>query len=145
VVVVSAPVLWDPLSPSLPLQPPDAAQEVALVETQVSVAVPPLAIVPGLADKVSVGNGAVTATLTDWLALPPGPAHVSTYVSSVVRGPVVCEPLKPFCPDQPPDAVQVVALADDHVNVEAAPLLTVVWLAVRLTVGAAGVTDTVVD
>jgi hypothetical protein len=36
-----------------------------------------------------------------------------------------------------------VALVDDQVNVEAAPLFTVLGVAERLTVGAAGVTDTV--
>jgi hypothetical protein len=36
-------------------------------------------------------------------------------------------------------------LAEDQLKVDAAPVVTVVWLAVRLTVGAAGVTDTVVD
>ena len=48
-------------------------------------------------------------------------------------------------PDQAPDAVQAVALAADHVKVEPAPLLTVLGLAVKLTVGADCVTETVAD
>jgi len=41
--------------------------------------------------------------------------------------------------------VQAVALVDDQVNDDAAPLLTVVGLAARVTVGAGEVTDTVAD
>jgi hypothetical protein len=37
-------------------------------------------------------------------------------------------------PDQEPEAVQEVALADDHVNIEAAPLAIVLGLALSLTV-----------
>ena len=64
-----------------------------------------------------------------------------------MSAPVVCDPLVDMLPDQPPDAVQVVALVDDQVSVELAPLVTVLGLAVNLTVGAgaAGVTETVAD
>jgi hypothetical protein len=48
-------------------------------------------------------------------------------------------------PLQPPEALQVVALVEDQVNVEAAPLLTVVGLALNVTVGAGVVTVTVAD
>jgi hypothetical protein len=37
-------------------------------------------------------------------------------------------------PDQPPEAVQDVALADDHVSVDALPLATVLGLALKATV-----------
>jgi hypothetical protein len=60
-----------------------------------------------------------------------------------VSAPLDCEPLIDLPPDQPPEAVQAVALVDDHVKVEAAPLFTVLGVAERLTVGAAGVTETV--
>jgi hypothetical protein len=63
----------------LPDQPPEAAQVVALVVDQVNAALPPLTRVLGLALKVTVGAGAgeVTATLADWIALPPAPVQVS--------------------------------------------------------------------
>jgi hypothetical protein len=58
---------------------------------------------------------------------------------------VVCEPLAALLPDQPPEAVQEVALVDDQLNVEAPPFATVLGLAVKLTVGAGTVTETVAD
>ena len=48
-------------------------------------------------------------------------------------------------PDQAPEAVHDVALVDDQVRVDAAPLVTVLGLAARVTVGAAVVTETVAD
>lgn len=56
-----------------------------------------------------------------------------------------CEPLRALAPDQAPPAVQAVAWVDDHVRPALPPLVMVLGLATRLTVGAAGVTDTVVD
>jgi hypothetical protein len=77
-VVLSAPVLALPFVGSLPDQPPDAEQPVALLEDQLSVADPPLATLAGLALRLTVGlGGADTLTVTDWLALPPGPLQVS--------------------------------------------------------------------
>jgi hypothetical protein len=59
---------------------------------------------------------------------------------------VDCEPFTGWLPDQVPEAVQEVALDDDQVNVELAPLATVLGLALRLTVGVCfGLTVTVVD
>jgi hypothetical protein len=77
VAVVSAGVVWVPLVPSAPLQPPDAVQAVALVETQIRVDVPPLATVLGLAVSVTAGAGVVTVTVADCAALPPLPLQVS--------------------------------------------------------------------
>jgi hypothetical protein len=48
---------------------------------------------------------------------------------------VISLPLTPRDPDQLPDAVQLVALVEDHVSVLAPPLITVAGLAVMLTVG----------
>jgi len=48
-------------------------------------------------------------------------------------------------PDQAPEAAHEVALVEDQVKVAAVPLLTVLGLADTLTVGAGGLTDTVVD
>jgi hypothetical protein len=55
------------------------------------------------------------------------------------------EPLVAREPVQPPVAVQAVALVDDHVNDEVAPLFTVLGFAEILTAGAALVTVTVAD
>jgi hypothetical protein len=59
----------------VPDQPPEAVQEVALVELQVRVAVPPDAILVGLAVSVTVGAGVVTVTLADAEPLPPVPVQ----------------------------------------------------------------------
>jgi hypothetical protein len=69
------PVEAEPLVGSLPLQPPEAMQDVALVECQVNVALAPLAIVLGFAVKLTVGTGCVTDTVADCEALPPEPVH----------------------------------------------------------------------
>jgi len=62
-----------------------------------------------------------------------------------VSAPVDCEPLRGWLPDQAPEATHEVALVDDQVRFEALPLVTVLGLALRLTVGAGVVTVTVVD
>ncbi len=63
-----------------------------------------------------------------------------------LSAPVLQLPLIPLLPDQPPEAVQLVALVDDQLSVAAAPLLTVPGLALRLTVGLGGAdTLTVTD
>ncbi len=62
-----------------------------------------------------------------------------------MSAPVDCEPLVALPPDQPPEEVQAVALADDHVRVELPAEAIVLGLALMLTVGAGGVTDTVAD
>ncbi len=136
----------DPLVASLPLHPPDAAQEVALVDDQDSVELPPLAMVLGLALKLTVGAGEVTVTVPDCAALPPAPVQVSVYVAFALSAPVDCEPLVGSLPDQPPEAVQAVAFVVDQFKVELLPLTTELGLAARLTVGAGPgeVTETVV-
>lgn len=77
VFVVSAPVDCEPLVDSLPLQPPEAVQEVAFVDDQDNVEALPLATVVGLALRVTVGVGEVTVTVADCAALPPVPVQVS--------------------------------------------------------------------
>lgn len=59
-----------------PDQAPDAVQEVALAADQVTVDVPPLATVLGLAARLTVGAAAVTETVADWVALPPAPVQL---------------------------------------------------------------------
>ncbi len=63
-----------------------------------------------------------------------------------VKAPVDCDPLVALEPDQAPEAAQEVALVDDHVRVDAAPLAMVLGLALRLTAAVGvGVTVTVAD
>jgi hypothetical protein len=76
VVAVSAAVLAEPLVASDPLQPPDAVQEVAFVDDQVSTDFAPLATVVGLTVKVTVGAALVTVMVADCEALPPLPVQV---------------------------------------------------------------------
>jgi hypothetical protein len=144
-VALSAPVDCDPLIAWEPLQAPDAVQVVALVEDQVSVEVPPWATLDGLAVSETLGGGAETVTVADCDAEPPAPVQVRVNFVVAVRVGVACEPAVGSEPPQPPDAVQAVALVDDHVNADVAPLFTVVGFAVRVTAGAGVVTDTVAD
>ncbi len=88
---------------------------------------------------------AAAVTVTDCAAEPPVPVQVSVYLVVAVSAAVFCEPLAGSAPLQPPEAAQEVALVDDHVKVEAAPLATVVGLALSVTVGAGVVSVTVVD
>ena len=128
VFAVKALVLCVPLAANVPLQPPEAVQDVALVELQVSVEAPPLATLVGFAVSVAVGTGlAAIVTVAAAAALvPPEPIQVSEYVVSVVKAPVLWLPLVANGPDQPPEAVQDVASLEPQVNMAAPPLLTVV-------------------
>jgi hypothetical protein len=74
---VRPPVACDPLVPKVPDQPPEAVQEVALVEVHVSVELLPDTTLVGLAVSVTVGAGVVTVTVADCEALPPIPVQVS--------------------------------------------------------------------
>jgi hypothetical protein len=76
-VALSAPVLALPFVDSLPDQPPDAVQLLALLEDQLSIADPPLLTVVGLALRLTEGAGVETLTVTACVALPPGPLQVS--------------------------------------------------------------------
>jgi hypothetical protein len=118
-----------------------------LVVDQLRVALAPFVTVLGEALREMVGGGAsdVTETLVACVALPPAPVQVRVNVALALSAPVDCEPLRPLPPDQPPEALQAVALFDVQESVALAPLVTVLGLAVIETVGAAGVTETVVD
>jgi hypothetical protein len=128
-----------PLEANVPLQPPEAVQDVALVELQVSMEVPPLGTLVGFAVKVAAGTGlAVTETVAAAAVVPSVPVQVSEYVVSVVKAPVLSVPLVAFAPaNVPPVAVQDVALVELQVNVALPPLLTVVGEAVIDAVGGA--------
>ena len=62
-----------------------------------------------------------------------------------MSAPVDWVPLVPLLPDQPPEAVQAVALVEDHVSIELPPEAIVLGPALMVTVGAKDVTDTVAD
>jgi hypothetical protein len=72
----SAPVVWVPDVVLLPDHAPLAAHDVAFVLDHVSVEDPPDVIAAGDAVIVTVGADA-TETVTDRLAEPPVPVHVS--------------------------------------------------------------------
>ena len=79
--LVSAPLDWLPEIALLPDHAPEATQELALVEDQVSVEAPPLATEAGFAasDTVGAGGGGGvpdTVTVADALTLPPRPEQV---------------------------------------------------------------------
>jgi len=66
-------------------------------------------------------------------------------VALALRAPVDWEPLTALAPDQAPDATQEVALLDDQVKDAAFPLVIELGLALKLTVGAGALTETVAD
>ena len=96
VVADRAPVPAEPLVARAPLQPPLAAQPVALLDDQTRVDPSPAAILAGLADSDTVGGGnggGMTVTVTVLDAAPPSPVHVSVKPVVTAKGPVVAEPL----------------------------------------------------
>jgi len=137
VLAVSGPVDSEPPGgPFAPDQPPEAVQEVAFVENQVSIEDPPLTTEVGFAVSDTVGN---TLTVADALALPPGPMQAREKLAPAVRGPVDAGPPEgALVPDQPPEAVQKVASVEDHVSIADAPLATTVGFAASDTVGTGG-------
>lgn len=60
-----------------PDQEPEAVQESALVAVQFNVALLPLAMALGPTLKLTVGAGDFIETVTDWVAVPPGPEQLS--------------------------------------------------------------------
>ena len=70
-------MLCVPLTALVPDQAPEAVHEVALVEDQVKVELPPLVTVLGLALILTVAVGfGLTVTVVDCIALPPAPLQV---------------------------------------------------------------------
>jgi hypothetical protein len=144
-VAVIAPVAFEPLVAIAPVQAPEAAHAVALVEVQANVELPPLGTLIGLALMETLGGVADVVTVADWDAEPPAPVHVSVNLVVVVRAAVAFEPLVATGPDHPPDAAHAVSLVDDHDSIAELPLLTVVGVADRVTAGTGLVTETVAD
>ena len=79
-LAVSGPISWPPGGEESgwePVQPPEAVQEVAFDEDQVSVVDPLNATDVALAVSVTVGIGSgATVTVADLLTLPPKPVQV---------------------------------------------------------------------
>lgn len=75
-MAVRAPVDCEPLTALEPDQAPEAAQEVALVAAQFSVALLPLVIALGPTLKVTTGAGDLMETVADCAAVPPAPVQV---------------------------------------------------------------------
>ena len=69
--------------------PPVAVQDVALVEFQVSVDAPPLAMLVGFALSVAVGMVPIVTVAVTTALVPPAPAQVSEYAALVVNAPVL--------------------------------------------------------
>ena len=124
----------------VPVQPPEAVQDVAFDEFHVSTLCCPELMVAGLALSVSVGAGTgVTVIVTLRVGLlPPAPVHWRLYVPVAVRLVRFCEPEVGREPVHAPEAVQLVALVDDQVSIELPPLATEVGLPVNVSVGAGG-------
>lgn len=75
-MALRAPVDWEPLVGIAPDQAPEALQAVVLVDDQLKVALLPLVSELGLALKLTIGAGALTETVADCAAEPPGPVQV---------------------------------------------------------------------
>jgi hypothetical protein len=143
---VSAPLDWEPLIALLPDQPPEAVHAVAFLEAQVRVELLPLATVLGLALMLTVTVGfALTDTVADCAALPPGPVQLSVYVALAVSAPVDWVPFTALVPDQAPEAVQEVVFVVVQFNVALLPLVMALGPTLKLTVGAGDLIDTVTD
>lgn len=114
-------VLVAPLVDSLPDHPPEAVQDVALLEVHVNVELPPSGTRVGLAVSDTEGAegaaGADIVTVAVCDADPPAPVQVSVKLIVVVRGDVVLDPLMGCVPLQPPEAVQDCAFVALHVKV----------------------------
>jgi hypothetical protein len=143
VVLVRAPVDCDPFGPSVPLHPPDAEQELALLDDHVRIEAAPLATVVGFARNDRLGAAAATVTVTVCEAEPPLPVQDSVKFVVALNWTVACDPLVAFPPVQPPDAVQVVAWVAAHSRTDVAPALMVVGFAERATLGGVSTTETV--
>ena len=117
-----------------------------MLELQVSDDALPLLMLVGLALMDTVGaGGAETVTVADCAAEPPAPVQIRVNLVVAVSAGVVCVPAVASEPLHPPEAAQAVALVDDQLSTEVAPLLTVAGFAVSVTAGAGVLTETVAD
>lgn len=100
---------------------------------QVRVAVPPEAIVLGVADNVTATGE--TETVAVAVAVPPGPVAVAVKVVVAVMGFVTTLPDAGVTEPTPLSIVSEVALAVDHVSVDEPPDDTAVGEAENVIVG----------
>jgi hypothetical protein len=126
----------EPDSSLLPVHAPDALHAVTFRVDHVNVVVPPGATPGG--DAVNVADGDVAEemeTVACAIAAPPGPLQLSLYVVVLPIAPVDVVPLVALPPLQPPEAVHLSALLDDHVNIDDPPDDTDPGFAAIVTVG----------
>jgi hypothetical protein len=137
--VVNEPVFSLPEVAFDPVQLPDAEQEVALVELQVSVLLPPLLTDIGDADSETVGAGVEpppTVTVVLACAVRPLPlVHVIVNVEVAVSAPVLWLPDSALLPLHAPEAVHDAVRELLQVNVLLLPELTLLGLAEIVTDG----------
>ena len=113
-------------------------QLVAFVDDQARLVDEPLVTEAGVAVSVTVGaTGAVTVTEALAWPLPPAPLQLRLKVALAVSAAEFSLPLVALLPVQPPDAVHEVALLLLQVSAAAEPEMTLVGLALSVTVGAA--------
>ena len=146
-VLVNAPLDWLPKIVLVPDHAPEAKQELALFDDQVSVTDPPLVTDAGFAVSDTVGTGGVTVTVADALAVPPAPVQARANVLVLVSAPLDWLPEIVLVPDHASEARQEVALVEDQVSVADPPLVTDVGFAASDTVGprgGGGVPETVI-
>lgn len=134
----NATVTSSPTVARSPAQSPEAVQLLASVDVQASRDVEPALTLDGLAVRVSVGAGAVTATATSREIVPPAPVQLSPKVVAVVSAALASLPEVPRAPVQPPEAVQEVAPEVLHCSCVVAPRVTLAGEADSVRVGAEG-------
>jgi hypothetical protein len=89
-------------------------------------------------------GGSETVMVRDALEVPLDPVQEIVNVLVLVSALMVWVPEVDLAPAHPPEAVQDVALVDDHVSVKEPPLVIDVGFAVRDTVGKGTADATVV-
>jgi hypothetical protein len=137
-VLVNAPLDWLPKIVLGPDQAPEATQEAALFDDQVSVEDPPLATEVGLAVRDTVGAGGLTVTVAEPLPIPPAPVQARVNVLVLVSASLGWLPEIVLVLVHAPEAAQAVASVEDQLRVEDSPLVTDCGLAAIDTVGAGG-------
>jgi hypothetical protein len=80
----------------------------------------------------------VTVTVVEREAVPPAPVQLRTNVVVCDSAAVTCEPDKALLPDQPPEALHEVALADDQLSIAVPPCETWLGVAAIVIVGGGG-------
>lgn len=144
-MAVIGPVDCEPLTGLLPDHAPEAEHDVAFAADHVRVAGLPELTVLGLTCRATAGAGAVTVTVTDWVAEPPGPVQVTAKSLVLERLPVDQVPLVGTESCQPPLAVHSTASVAFHVRTEVPKLPIVVGEAAKVTDGAGSATMACAD